>query len=67
MIKTLEEYTIKTNKKNGISNKLQYVTVNFCFIKLGENSPELKSVAEELSIYFKHFTTVGARYSEPTI
>ncbi|CAJ0828859.1 16110_t:CDS:2 [Entrophospora sp. SA101] len=45
MVKALKNYIVETKQKSGSSNKLCYCKA--CFIKLGENSNELKTIVDK--------------------
>ncbi|CAJ0833316.1 273_t:CDS:2 [Entrophospora sp. SA101] len=53
MVKALKNYIVETKQKSGSSNKLCYCKA--CFIKLGENSNELKTIVDKTERIIQHF------------
>jgi len=51
MVQSLKKYIISTNKKSGATNKLCYA----CYNKLGEDHPDLKTIADKTDRILKHF------------
>lgn len=53
MVKALRNHIVETKQKSGSSNKLCYCKA--CFIKLGENSNELKMIVDKTEHILQHF------------
>src|SRR5277367_4620265 len=53
MVQSLKKYIISTNKKSGATNKLCYCKA--CYNKLGEDHPDLKTIADKTDRILKHF------------
>jgi hypothetical protein len=51
----LKDYIVKTQKKSGATNNLCYCKA--CYTNLGENHPELKTIADKTERILKHFKT----------